>query len=165
MNTNQNTPAAISEVISPNEVEVHLRWGDMDALAHVNNVQIARLFEESRVRLIEKWLGDDDQQSGERKMGLSVIGPLVIAQQRIEYINPLHYSTNPAIVKGWISSIGTSSFTFSYELRDAQGLRCALAEALLVLFDPPRGTRKVSPELRLLLEKWLAPAAQFRTNS
>lgn len=34
-------------------VQIHLRWGDMDAYGHVNNVQIVRLMEEARVLAFE----------------------------------------------------------------------------------------------------------------
>ena len=30
-------------------LEIPLRWGDMDAYGHINNVQIVRLMEEARV--------------------------------------------------------------------------------------------------------------------
>ncbi|OUE16058.1 putative ABC transporter ATP-binding protein [Clavibacter michiganensis subsp. michiganensis] len=39
-------------------VPVHLRWADLDAYDHVNNVEVLRLLEEARVRAF--WRGDDD---------------------------------------------------------------------------------------------------------
>ncbi|HIZ99270.1 MAG TPA: thioesterase family protein, partial [Candidatus Janibacter merdipullorum] len=35
--------------------DVVLRWGDMDAYGHVNNVQYHRLLEEARVRAFASW--------------------------------------------------------------------------------------------------------------
>ncbi|HET6240986.1 MAG TPA: thioesterase family protein, partial [Arthrobacter sp.] len=31
------------------EVQVPMRWGDMDAYGHINNVQIVRILEEARI--------------------------------------------------------------------------------------------------------------------
>ena len=40
-------------------VHVPLRWSDMDAYGHVNNVQFLRLLEDARVTGFERWFGQD----------------------------------------------------------------------------------------------------------
>ncbi|WP_289232492.1 acyl-CoA thioesterase [Barrientosiimonas endolithica] len=44
----------------PYYVDVPLRWSDMDALRHVNNVQIVRLLEEARVAALREWFRDSE---------------------------------------------------------------------------------------------------------
>ena len=39
----------------PYRVDVPLRWSDMDAYGHVNNVQFLRLLEDARVVAIREW--------------------------------------------------------------------------------------------------------------
>ena len=36
---------------------VPLRWSDMDAYGHVNNVQYLRLLEEARITAFAQWFG------------------------------------------------------------------------------------------------------------
>ena len=45
----------MSEPAQPYRVEVPLRWSDMDAYGHVNNVQFLRLLEDARVVGIREW--------------------------------------------------------------------------------------------------------------
>ena len=40
-------------------VNVPLRWSDMDAYGHVNNVQFLRLLEDARVTGFQEWFGQD----------------------------------------------------------------------------------------------------------
>src|SRR5699024_8345566 len=43
--------------------EIVLRWGDMDAYGHVNNVQYHRLLEEARVRAFKDWFNSQGPDS------------------------------------------------------------------------------------------------------
>ena len=98
-------------------IEIQLRWGDMDPLNHINNVQYARIFEEARVRAMHEWFGERDR-------GFAFF----IARQEIEFVRPLLYDPRPATVEIWISRIGGKSFDYGYRLRSADGELSALAE-------------------------------------
>ncbi|WP_124246452.1 thioesterase family protein [Gordonia sp. X0973] len=131
--------------------EIPLRWGDMDALAHVNNVQIARLFEQARVEAFHRWFG-------EQRRGIH----LLVARQEIEYRAILHYSPEPVRIHCSISNLGRSSFEFGYELRDAKGTVCALAETTVVTMNSAGSTEPVSDAIRAILDEHRGDPVEFR---
>ena len=82
------------------------RFGDMDALRHLNNVAIARIYEDARVRFTDAC---GFRAALERGHGL------LVAEVSIQYLGEGHYPDPLAIGCG-IGRIGTSSFVI------AQGL-------------------------------------------
>ncbi|WOC13981.1 hypothetical protein MP11Mi_30930 [Gordonia sp. MP11Mi] len=114
---------------TPFAVEVALRWGDQDSLGHINNVQIARVVEEARVRAMNAWFG----------RGRDTFWA-VLARQEIEFVNILHYDSKPAQVQVWITRIGTSSFDFGCRVLAPTGEVAVLAETTLAVLDPKAGT-------------------------
>jgi len=90
-------------------VDVSLRWGDSDAFAHVNNVVFFRLLEEARARVIPT--------TGPGSTILS--GGLVVAEQQLRYLNPLHYRVEPVQVGMTVDHIGGSSFRLACRVFDA----------------------------------------------
>ena len=133
------------------EFPVHLRWGDMDALAHINNVQIARLFEQARVEAFNRWFGD-------ARRGIH----LLVARQEIEYCAILHYSTEPVRIRCAISAIGRASFEFGYELLDRAGTVCAIAETTVVTTTREGATTAIPDEVRMILDQHRGEPAPFR---
>lgn len=124
-------------------VSLQLRWGDMDVNEHVNNVQFARLFEESRVRTFATWFE-----------GTSTVLPILVARQVIEFRAVLMYSFEPVTIETGVSRIGTSSYTLTGVLTDPTGQVCAVAETTVVTIDPSTGRpRPLSDEGRAVLER------------
>jgi acyl-CoA thioester hydrolase len=143
-------------VARPSEVELQLRWGDMDTNRHVNNVQIARLFEEARVRTIGTWFADRELKTG----------AFHLARQEIEFVAPLFYTEKPVTASVWISRVGNSSFDFGSELRDGDGTLVSLCETTGVMVDLQHGgTRPVADEVRALLESRMADPVPFRRRA
>ncbi len=134
-------------------VELALRWGDMDSLGHVNNVQFGRLFEEARVRAMEEWFG------GERRPGIG----MVVAHQETEFAAPLYYSAEPVRCEIWVSRIGGKSFDFGCRLISGDGVLGALSETTLAVLDLATGRALEIPEdLRGLLAAHLGEPVGFR---
>ncbi|MFW0790792.1 acyl-CoA thioesterase [Gordonia sp. CPCC 205333] len=134
------------------ELLIHLRWGDMDSLAHVNNVQVARLFEEARVRAFAEWFGA-------RRENISML----VARQDIEYHSPLAYTPEPVRILGRVSRIGTASFQFGYTLVDPTGTTCAVAQTTLVVIDANSGRPTPIPDpIRAILEEHHGAPVKFR---
>ena len=57
-------------------VPIHLRWADLDAYNHVNNVEVVRLLEEARVRAF--WLTEPG--GGDADPGLALIDAVTEAR-------------------------------------------------------------------------------------
>ena len=117
------------------DVPIHLRFGDMDINNHINNVQFARLFEESRVRSFASWLA-------ERPRGYS----MVVARQDIVFTAVLEYSLEPVTVRSCVSRIGNTSFTLALTLIDPNGVTCAVAESTMVSVEPETGRPAPLPD-------------------
>ncbi|MEU0403710.1 thioesterase family protein [Streptomyces sp. NPDC006197] len=90
-----------------------LRWSDMDAFGHVNNVNFLRYLEEARTDFTFAYAG----AVGERAS--SAVS--VVAHHDIDYLRPLLYRPEPVTVEMWLTKLGETSFTIAYELKDAPG--------------------------------------------
>lgn len=102
-----------------------LRWADLDAQGHVNNVVFVDYLQEARVDLASR---------GPAELAGSVLGA-----QRLEYVAPLMFSFEPVLVDVWVSAVSTSSYTLGYEVHrtEADGGRTVFlrASSTLVAFD------------------------------
>jgi acyl-CoA thioester hydrolase len=85
-----------------------LRWSDMDAFGHVNNVVFLTYLEEARVDMLFAL------DSPVRDLTEGV----VVAQHEIEYKRPLVYRAEPVRVETWVTRIGAAAFDVAYEVRD-----------------------------------------------
>ncbi|WP_030148799.1 acyl-CoA thioesterase [Mycetocola saprophilus] len=127
------------------DVPLPLRWSDLDAYNHVNNVEFFRLLEEARVRVF--WT----RQPGESDLpaDLAVISAeagsgimTLIGSQRIEYLAPLSYRQKPIIIRLWIARLGGASMEVHYEVRDGAAEDAtvfAIASTTMVLVDAASG--------------------------
>jgi acyl-CoA thioester hydrolase len=130
--------------------ETEPRFGDMDALRHLNNVAIARLYEDARVRFTDGCGFRDALESGHG---------LLVAEVAIQYLGEGRYP-DPLILCCGIGRIGTSSFVIAQGL--FQGGRCiGTAETTLVHVNRREGgARPLTEQGRApLLAHQLRPAA------
>ena len=125
-----------------------LRWGDMDALGHVNNGRFVDYLQDARVDFLfrtAKDLGADDLETG-----------LLVARHEVQYRAPLLYRPEPVRIELWISEIKAASFTVDYEILDADPERRTYVEARtrLVPFDfTANRLRRITPVEREALAK------------
>ncbi len=103
----------------PRRVTVATRYGDMDANAHLNNVAIARLVEEARVRF--HW--------GLADAGADPVG-LMVAHVAIDYVREARY---PEAVDAGLAAIavGARSYRLAVGLFQEAGA-VALADCVMV---------------------------------
>lgn len=135
-------------------VPVHLRWADLDAYDHVNNVEVLRLLEEARVRAF--WRGDGDGVDPgmaliDASAGASTM--TMIARQEVEYLLPISYGRRPLDVQVWLGRLGGSSLEACYELRTPVGVEPAAlyarASSTIVLVDSATGRpRRITDDER-----------------
>ncbi len=125
-------------------VQVPLRWADMDAYGHVNNVQVARVLEEARI-------GAFGVPGGTGASGLAAPVPLLgegmpegtqalIAEHTVKYRKPLEYRTVPAQVWVWVVAVKGASVEIAYSVRDGvEGAERVSATTTMVFADPSTG--------------------------
>ena len=115
-----------------------MRWGDMDAMMHVNNTVYFRYMEQARISWIETWgvgttAGDPE-------------GP-VIANASCQFRRPLRYPGGVE-VRVYAGKVGRSSLPTYYEMRrtDDPETIYATGDALFVWFSNTTGKPAVFPE-------------------
>jgi acyl-CoA thioester hydrolase len=87
-----------------------LRWSDMDAYGHINNVQFLRLLEDARVFTF----GAQGAPGG----GSLLATGLIVGRQEIEYLEPLVFRAQSVAIDLWVTAIGGADFDLGYEIRD-----------------------------------------------
>ena len=142
---------------TPYRVQVPLRWSDMDAYGHVNNVQFLRLLEDARVVGIREWFLDRPSMLDEG---------IVVSRHVIEYRAPLTYRPAPVEVDMWVTSVHGAGFDLGYVVRDPEDVGeqvYAVAETGLVLYDfSTSRPRRLGPEVRAGLAEHAEDAVRFR---
>jgi len=128
-------------------IPIHLRWGDLDALGHVNNTSMLKLLEEARLRAF--WRGDGTEEplpTAVFDMDVLENGgarATLIARQEIEYYRPVPYGQRPLDVQLWIGRIGGSSADICFEVFTPRGVEppvlYARATAVVVIVDTATG--------------------------
>lgn len=86
-----------------------MRWGDMDALAHVNNAAFVDYLQEARV---------DFLLTGPPVMHELLDRGVLVVQHQIEYARPVLFHDRGLAIDLWVDSVGGSRFVIGYEIRD-----------------------------------------------
>lgn len=135
---------------TPFDWPVPLRWGDADALGHINNTLYFRFMEETRVA----WL----LSLGWALKGDEPVVP-VIANAACRFLAPLHYP-GTALVRLLAGPLGRTSCPTRYEIRRTDSeILLATGEALIVFIDRASGRPTAIPEtVRQLMSAASAPA-------
>jgi acyl-CoA thioester hydrolase len=109
-----------------------MRWSDMDAYGHVNNVQYLRFFEDARIEAFGAHQAYDDG-------GTLLDSGLLVARHEIEYLKPLRWRPEPVHIDLWIIQARGARVDVGYEVYDespsGERVRYAVAESTLVVYD------------------------------
>ena len=110
-----------------------MRWSDMDAYGHVNNVQYLRFFEDARIEAFGV------HRAGEDGGGSMLDTGILVARHEIEYLKPLKWRPEPVHIDLWITTLKGAMIEVGYEVydhpQDGERVRYALAESTLVIYD------------------------------
>jgi acyl-CoA thioester hydrolase len=124
-----------------------MRWSDMDAYQHINNVAFLGYFEMARVSLFFEH-PTHDERTGMRR-GLVVVG------HDIQYKRSVVYDAEPLEVQIWVSGIRAASFSCHYEAFD-HGQLAVTGSTVLAPFDFSLGRpRRLSPGEKEFLSRWV----------
>lgn len=124
---------------------VPIRWGDMDAMGHVNNTLYLRYMETARIQMM-----------GESGFPISPAGVgFVIANVFCNFIRQLEYPGD-VVVKSYVGAIGKSSFDMYHELLRTDGGDTVYANggSTMVWIDVAQQKSLPLPDG---LRQWLAP--------
>jgi acyl-CoA thioester hydrolase len=119
-----------------------LRWADMDAYGHVNNVVFLRYLEEARIDFLFR--PDKDFQQGS-----------VVARHEIDYKRQLVHRHHPVDVELWVTEIRAASFTLTYEVKDGDQIYVR-ASTVIVPFDfEAQRPRRITAQEREFLREYM----------
>ena len=117
-------------------ITVYPRFGDLDALRHVNNTVPSLWFESGRTPVLK--IFDPELTIDKRTF------PLIIAHIDYDYLGQV-FLKHEVEIKTWISRIGTKSFTVSHEAWQNDRL-CVKGNAVIVHYDFNTETTTPIPE-------------------
>ncbi len=102
----------------------YVRWSDVDAYGHVNNVKYFEYFQEARIAFMTS-LAED---------AFSSRGTFVVARQGVHYLRPLLFRREPYDIVSKVRRVGTSSYDLSAQIVDGTTVlsRCSTT---VVAFD------------------------------
>lgn len=149
-------------------VPVPVRWGDLDAYGHVNNVAVMRLLEEARIAAF--WHHPEAAQPWPTAVldaGPAATTHTVVARQEVEYLAPILYRRDPVVVEMWVGRMGGASIDVCYEVvgaTDGDRVVHVRAQTTLVLLDAASGRpRRIGEAERAAWEPYVeAPVAMRR---
>lgn len=132
------------------DLDIAVRWTDLDAYGHVNNAAMVRLLEEARIAAFwpapaqQVALGAQEPAAALPVGGVGAPISTVVASQRIEYTRSLDHRRDGVVVRLWISRLGGASLDVDYLVLtkdDPEGRHpYARARTVVVLIDGSEGT-------------------------
>lgn len=156
-------------------IPVALRWSDLDAYQHVNNVEMFRLLEEARITAFwEHPDAEDPWPTAVLSTGPESTTHTFVARQEIEYLRPLGFSREPVRVEMWVGHLGGASIDVCYEVHDGGGQHgrtgpasggapYATASTTIVVVDAVTGRpRRIAADERAAWEPFVEEPIRFR---
>lgn len=123
--------------------DIQVRFGDTDALGHINNAAYAQYAELARLDFL--------RQLGRPVSSLILARLAIDFRRQVDFVEPVHVET-------WVERLGRSSIGLRHAVH-AAGELAAEIESVVVVFDYEAGRSvEMSGGLREALARW-APAA------
>jgi acyl-CoA thioester hydrolase len=105
------------------DVEIPVRYRDLDTLSHVNNAVYATYLEHARIAYVDRVLGEGFEAGG-----------MVLANIEIDFRRPITFDDDAVRVECGVVNVGDSSFRMGYRVFGA-GDVAATAESVQVAWD------------------------------
>lgn len=120
------------------ELRMPLRWGDHDALNHVNNAAYLGYLQEARVRWIAEQIPDWERAADSAP---------IMAAVHANYRRPLKWPAD-ILVQLFCERLGTSSITIAHRIVDADDPSILYLDGnvVMVWIDPASGKSMPLPE-------------------
>lgn len=138
-----------------------MRWADMDALRHVNNVAYLRYLQEARVDML--FVHAARQGAPELAAGV------VVNRHEIDHLAPLRFRAAPLRVETWVREVRNATFTLGYEILDEDGEHghvYARATTVLVPYNLDAGApRRLAAEEKAVLETFVEDGTEPRAGA
>lgn len=129
-------------------IPVALRWGDLDAYGHINNVAVLRILEEARVRAF--WRSSPDAPGILPPLDREQSEWAVVSEISVRYLRPISYAEVPVAVELSVTAVSGASFVIGYRLyADGSIDPDLIASSTVVTVDRDTGApRRLSSSIR-----------------
>ncbi len=118
-----------------------MRFGDTDAMGHVNNAKFLTYLEDARVGFFQGASG-----------GLVGLAGLILARTELDFVRPILFGAGPVRTSARVEHVGTKSFRMGYTM-EQDGEVVARAVAVMVAYDYAVGaSRPLTGDERRVLE-------------
>jgi len=107
-----------------------VRFGDTDAMGHVNNATFLSYLEDARVGFFLEVSGSTLD-----------LGGMILARTEIDYVRPVLFGTGPVRTTTWVERVGTKSFQLGYTM-EQDGAVVARATSVQVAYDYTAGASR-----------------------
>jgi acyl-CoA thioester hydrolase len=125
--------------------DCRIRWSDVDAYGHVNNVKFYEYLQEARIAFLMQV--NDAGPAGRRGY--------VVARLDVDYRRPLVFRPEPIAVESWVTRVGRSSYDLRSRVVDGSET-FADAHTVMVAFDSlAQQSRPLDNDERVALEREL----------
>jgi acyl-CoA thioester hydrolase len=114
----------------------YVRWDDLDAFGHVNNAKYLTYAQEARFA----WSG---------------ILEMVVARAEVDFIAPIYDGDVFLDIELWVSAIGTSSFSMTYEINLKSELVARVKTVQVTVDMATKKSQPIGDEQRAFLTKYL----------
>lgn len=115
----------------------HVRFSDVDAYGHVNNVKYFEYLQEARIALLAGLWSQHAPHSQ--------VPQLLVTHTEVDYRVPLLFRSRPYDVWTWVTEVDDHSVQIDAEICDGPDV-AARARNVLVAFDPATGRGRPLPE-------------------
>jgi acyl-CoA thioester hydrolase len=117
---------------------IEVRFRDCDPLGHVNNAVYLTYLEQARlVQWRTLWKFGRLHADGEAGAARDAPG-VILARAEIDFKRPARYGDELDVRIG-LAAVGRTSFTYEYEIADAEDRLVATARSVQVMYDYDRG--------------------------
>ncbi|MCF6476385.1 acyl-CoA thioesterase [Nonomuraea sp. MG754425] len=127
-----------------------VRFSDIDAHGHVNNVRFLEYLEDARIALFLDYAGAPPED----RSGLPAVG-IAIVRHEVDYRRPLRFRHGMVRIESWVTKVNRVSCELAAEICSDEGV-FAEARSTIMAFDPhtARPRRFTVPE-RAFLKRYL----------
>ncbi|MDR0417317.1 MAG: acyl-CoA thioesterase [Propionibacteriaceae bacterium] len=127
---------------------MRVRWSDIDAYGHVNNVIFFDYIQEGRIAFTAAAVEGMNDSIDEGHLWF-------VARQDVDYLAPVEFRREPYEVRTGVAHFGTTSLVFCSEVADPRGgARLAQASTVAVFADHRGRPTPVLPEWKRALEEY-----------
>lgn len=139
-------------------IEIPLRWGDMDAYGHINNVQIVRLMEEARVIVFGIPSGTGHLDGTNPRPHIDLLAGVddgvmtLIADHTVTYRRQLPYRGLPVRVEVGVDKVKGASVEIYYRFYDVEHVAVDATSTMVFVHEHTGRPVRLSPQQRAALE-------------